>query len=1031
MVNEDGYHVESAGQRPLSFLGGELFGRHNESNKLIEVYERRITSRELELALLTGASGTGKTRLAQHLRVHLEQKGGMLITGKFDQLQSPRPFSAFVAAFTDFSHQLLLKGEAAVSWVRRRVVESQNIDTQLLICMIPALATILEASPTDRPPQESSPMPHLSDVQQKKCFRVFAQFLTAICSSEYPCVLFLDDLQWADAGSLALLKTIVIQSFQGTMVLGACRGNEVQINDPLAEMLRSLEDDSGVMIIDIALTNLSKESINELVATSLAIDGTTCEPLSDVVFQLTNGNIFYTKQYLQSLHAEGIIFFDETSQGHWTWDDYRLQKSAVTTKEILAKSLRDLTPMYQYLLKISSSLGAVSDVDTLCLFAPRDVVETGIRHAITKGILNWVAGTCENDVFQFAHDQIQRAAYDLIPKDKKKESHLMIARTLMEKLTEEEIGTNLYMVVGQFAFGYELVVDSEERQAVATLCFRAGQQAISGSAFNTASSYLMLGINILGERCWRDNYDLCLSLHDAATEVCYCNAEIAEMEVYMEDTLKHARTYHDKVTAFSTKILSLGASMKLQEALHVGLDVLAKLGERLPSPTKYNILLEYVKTKWLLRGKSNNDILGLSLMRDEEKIGSMRIINAVFPYAFFCGPEYVPLLATTAVQLTLKYGLCALSAPGFAAYAILLCSGLGSKAQGYQSAQLALHILEKFDGVEWIPRVHTLVYGLVMFWRDPVQGCIQPLYDAYRIGLGTGDVDFALLAGALSTFCSVYSGRLLPTLVEEMKLLREKMLTLKQTAALALLTPTLQMCSNFLGQSDDPLVLTGEFMHRKEELHSIRQSKNKTAECSFFLCHAWLAVYMGDLERAEVYCARTRNSVQSSLARVNQHFLDGMAAAMAARATGVRKDRLRTVRQSIQQLHTLALAAPCNFLHSEFLLEAEIAGWKGNLVDAKFKYQKSIDLAVEGKYFHQLGLAYERLGYTLREHGEETEALQYYIKSREAFEDWGAKIKVDQLNRMISEFSLLPSLRTRRVPSSPVLVSTEDYMHYR
>jgi histidine kinase len=1009
---------ESAGKhgsgRPLRFLEGEVFGRRDEANQLIAAYERRISSSERELVLLTGASGTGKTRLAQQLREHVETDGGMLITGKFDQLQSPKPFSAFVAAFTDFSQQLLLKGEPALSWVRKRVYESEDIDTKLLTDMIPALLTILDEMPTGSDSTGDEPtMQLLSELQKQRFLGVFAKFLSVMCSPEYPCVLFLDDLQWADVGSLALLNTLVSndRNGQGAMILGACRGNEVQINDPLAEMLRSLEDDSGVRITNIMLTNLSQQSVNELVAVSLDLDNETCQTLSDVAFQLTNGNIFYTKQYLQSLYADGIIFFDETtgSKGHWTWDELQLQKSALTTKELLAKAIQDLPPVYQNLLKIASSLGAVSAVDTLCFLVPRDVVEKGIEEAMMRGILVPVPGTY--DLVQFAHDQIQRASYDLIGNGEKKEFHLSIARALTERLSDEEFqsGDILYLVVGQFAFGYGLIHDAEERHTVANLCLKAGQKAIGASAFNTASSYFMLGINVLGERCWRDHYAVCLLLHNAAAEISYCNADIVEMEVFVDAILRHARTYHDKITAYCTKILSLGSSMKLQEALDVGLNVLKKLGEPLPSPTKYNILREYVKTKWKLRGKSNKDILKLPLMSDREKLGAMRISGIIFLYACFFRPEYFAILATKSVQLTLKYGLSAMSAPGFASYAVLLCSGIGSMAEGYKSGQLSLLILEKFKSKEWVPRVYSPVYGIVLYWREPVQVCLQPLLDSYKIGLSTGDVEFACFSAVFYSLNSLYAGRPLPKLVEEMTMFRETMLTLKQSAILAMLTSTLQMCSNFLGRSDNPLILSGEFMIEAEQLIQIRESKNGAAESFLDLSRAWLALCIGNLDQTETYTPETRKNtakfMRFSFGRTHQYFLDGMAAVVAARATGVRANRIRTVRHSAKQLRRLAYAAPSNFLHSVCLLDAEIAGWNGNLEDAKVKYQRSIDMAAKGKYLAHLGLSHERLAYTLREHGEQAEALQNYIKSRDAFEEWGAKIKVDQLNKTITEFS--------------------------
>ena len=996
--------------RPLHFLEGPLFGRHEEAQYLIEAYDHRILSTERQIVLITGPSGTGKTRLAQHLREHAERSGGMVISGKFDQLRCPKPFSAFVAAFTDFSNQILLKGEAAVVWVRSEVNRSGDIDTSVLIGMIPALASILAEDSSDS--SEGDPLQLLSELQRQRFLIVFANFIRAICSPEHPCVLFLDDLQWADVGSLALLHRLVCngQRYQGAMILGACRGNEVQIHDPLADMLRSLEDDNGVRITNIVLTNFTKEATNDLVAVSLERNKEDCESLSDVVYHLTNGNIFFTKQYIQSLHKNAIIFFDE-KEGQWVWYEHRLHLSSLTSMEFLAETLQDLlpAPMHQELLKVASSLGAVFTADTLFVLLAHNVVESGIKEAVDASIIVQVPNKAELGWYRFAHDQLQRAAYDLIPDEHKKYFHLRIARTLTEKLTELELVDRLYLVVGQFAFGHELINDKFEREYVATLCLKAGQKAILSSAFHAGSSYFKLGIDILGERCWRDHYSLCLSLHDAAAESCYCNADLTGMEVCIEAILRHATTYLAKLTAYSTKILSLGGSMKLHEAVELGLEVLKKLNERIATPSPFYVIREYVKTKWLLRRVTKKEILDLRLMTDGEKLGAMRIVNVLYAYSFLGRPEYVALLTMKGVQLTLKYGLSASSAPAIAAYAMLHCSGLGTIAEGHEFGQLSLQILQKFKSKAWIPRVHTLMYGLVAYCRDPIQTCVQPLYNGYKIGLATGDVEFAFMSAAMYSFVCLFAGKPLPEFVEEMTSFRENMLALKQAAVLALFNSVVQMCSNLLGHSQDPFVLTGEFMNEDDELHSIRACNNGTAETSLELCHTWIAIYMGDPDKAEKFGIATRTAnitMQFSLGRITQYFLDGMAASMAARAIQVTKRRLRTIRQCTKALNKIATLAPFNFLHLVCVLEAEMAMLQGNLNKAKLKYRMSIDLALKGKYIHHLGLCYDRLAFTLREHGEHPTAMENYIKSRDAFASWGAKVKVDQLNAMIEVYTI-------------------------
>ena len=67
--------------------------------------------------------------------------------------------------------------------------------------------------------------------------------------------LFIDDLQWADAHSLKLMEDIILRQelAERLLIVGACRGNEVSLGDELSVVLRRLEDERGIQILDIKL----------------------------------------------------------------------------------------------------------------------------------------------------------------------------------------------------------------------------------------------------------------------------------------------------------------------------------------------------------------------------------------------------------------------------------------------------------------------------------------------------------------------------------------------------------------------------------------------------------------------------------------------------------------------------------------------------------------------------------------------------------------------------------------------------------
>ena len=67
-------------------------------------------------------------------------------------------------------------------------------------------------------------------------------FIRAFMSKEHPLVLFLDDLQWADAASVSFLQWFVSSAdLHHFMLIGAYRANEITDDHPLNESLKQFK----------------------------------------------------------------------------------------------------------------------------------------------------------------------------------------------------------------------------------------------------------------------------------------------------------------------------------------------------------------------------------------------------------------------------------------------------------------------------------------------------------------------------------------------------------------------------------------------------------------------------------------------------------------------------------------------------------------------------------------------------------------------------------------------------------------------
>jgi predicted ATPase len=95
-----------------------------------------------------------------------------------------------------------------------------------MVELIPQLALIvgpLEAAPALAPEQASL-----------RLGRVFPRFVDVFAAAGHPLVLFLDDLQWADAATLRMIELFMGAGEKTHMlIIGAYRDNEVDAIHPL------------------------------------------------------------------------------------------------------------------------------------------------------------------------------------------------------------------------------------------------------------------------------------------------------------------------------------------------------------------------------------------------------------------------------------------------------------------------------------------------------------------------------------------------------------------------------------------------------------------------------------------------------------------------------------------------------------------------------------------------------------------------------------------------------------------------------
>ncbi|MEM9928037.1 MAG: serine/threonine-protein kinase PknK, partial [Cyanobacteria bacterium P01_D01_bin.50] len=376
----------------------KLYGREKEVEQLLAAFSRvaGITPVEscdegkAELMLVAGFSGIGKTAIVNEVHKPIVKQRGYFIKGKFDQFNRNIPFSAFVQAFRDLMAQLLSESDAQLSSWKNKILQALGESAQVIIEVIPELEQIIGKQP---------PAPELSgNAAQNRFNLLFQKFIQVFTTIEHPLVVFLDDLQWADSASLKLMQLLMSDESKYLLLIGAYRDNEVFPVHPLVLTLEEIVKAEAI-VNTITLTPLKQESLNQLVADTLNCFPLTAKPLTQLVYQKTKGNPFFSTQFLKVLYEDGLIKFNRThssfskggSQGGWICDISEVKALALTDDvvEFMALQLQKLPEETQDVLKLAACIGNQFDLTTLAIVSQNSEAQTALYlwKALQSGLI--------------------------------------------------------------------------------------------------------------------------------------------------------------------------------------------------------------------------------------------------------------------------------------------------------------------------------------------------------------------------------------------------------------------------------------------------------------------------------------------------------------------------------------------------------------------------------------------------------------------------------------------------------------------
>lgn len=116
-----------------------------------------------------------------------------------------------------------------------------------------------------------------------------------------------------------------------------------------------------------------------------------------------------------------------------------------------------------------------------------------------------------------------------------------------------------------------------------------------------------------------------------------------------------------------------------------------------------------------------------------------------------------PFIVLKMMKLTVEDGISAMSSVAFAGYGTLLCFA-GQINEGLRYGRIALEMVDEFGFKAFQARCDAFVWGCIFVHARPFVESLDQLKEGHRLGLQTGDTEFAMLNAHLHILFLVESG---------------------------------------------------------------------------------------------------------------------------------------------------------------------------------------------------------------------------------------------------------------------------------
>lgn len=467
-----GVKVNPGSVRGVEGLYAPMIGRDGELERLQQAVTATVNEKVGRFVAVSGEAGIGKSRLISEFKAFLSQlpvnvaEGYSLIYRKG-------------VAYWIFQDLLLrwleVDAETPKLECQRRLRERvATVLPDRIDDVLPYLEHLVSLPPSD--PRATRRVEFLTaDQLSQQIFLAVRELLLAE-SQQKPVVLILEDLHWADNGSLELLNSLIDLAVYNPIVIVAVSRT---FSDPqLAALTERAAQQLRVRFTDLALHNLSPDQSDRLLANLLAVYNMP-ENLRNQIVQRTAGIPLYIEEILRMLIDRNLL---QRQDGHWALPakfDINTLGVPDTLQGLILARFDHLEAAQQQVLKVASSIGRAFTRALLFECMPSlsgEQIDDALIGLLEREFI--LPDPAVGGEYMFKHILVSDTIYSTLLKRERQELHGRVAEAI-EKLYAERLEEQVDVLARHYFW-------SDYLDRALYYLIRAGQKSMRD--FNTGQS---------------------------------------------------------------------------------------------------------------------------------------------------------------------------------------------------------------------------------------------------------------------------------------------------------------------------------------------------------------------------------------------------------------------------------------------------------------------------------------------------------------------------------------------------------------